>query len=262
MTAQMIQALVWKAIQEMGAVTKDELLAMALADGAKPQNVEGQVVGVLRLLENKELITEDSDSKGGRFWKLSKKGEKEVRRAERKSVAPEQGAQYEVETVIRLTCVSLAGSIPTENTDDGRLEWPKKDGCVILLPLWWKGLFRKVFERLELPKKVADWLVVDPILLPVTTGWLQMPVPPAPGSNSGGRGISIFETLPVGTEITVRCLFPGRVIPRKKAEALWRYAGRIGFSVGKSKLGFGTFEVLRCTVGETIDFLTTDSAAN
>ena len=262
MNAAAIQALVWKQIQDFGAATKDELIQRALEDGANPKNAEGQVVGVLRLLENKELITEDSDSKGSRFWKLSKKGEKEVRKAERKVSAPERGDMYEVETVIRLTAISLAGSIPAENTDAGRLEWPRQGGGVVLFPVWFKGMFRKVFERLELvPRYVADWLMFDPILLDVATEWIKIPVPPDPGSNSGGKGINVHEVLPAGTEITVRGVFPGRAIPREKVETLWRYAGRVGFSVGKSKLGFGTFEVVRCTVLGTLDFASAGETA-
>lgn len=201
------------------------------------------------MLEIKQLITEDTDSKGARFWKLSKKGKKATRTEERKLNAPERGDMYEVETVIRLTLPSLAGSIPTDNTDVGRMEWPRQDGQVVIYPLWMKGMFRKVFERTNLiPRYVADWLMFDPMMLDVETAWMKIPVPPDPGSNQGGKGVNTFETLPAGTEMRIRSVFPGRTIPREKIDAVWRLAGKVGFSVGKSKLGFGTFEVVRCEV--------------
>lgn len=249
MNAQMISHLVWASIQEFGAITVDELITKAVENGAKPDKVEGQVKGAIRQLEIKQLITEQTGSENQRFYILSKKGEKEVRKAEKKLNAPERGEMYETETTIRLTAISLAGSIPQDNTDQGRLEWPRENndpnGRIVLFPVWIKGMFRKVFERIDIiPRYVADWLMFDPITLDAQTTWIKIPVPPDPGSNSGGKGVNTYEALPVGTEITIKGIFPGRTIPKEKSEALWRLAGRVGFSVGKSKLGFGTFEVV------------------
>lgn len=48
MNAQMISQLVWQFIREFGAITKDDLIQRATAEGAKPDKCEGQIVGCWR----------------------------------------------------------------------------------------------------------------------------------------------------------------------------------------------------------------------
>lgn len=249
MTASDIQKLVWKQLSENAAVTFEEVMDAALAAGGSPAKVEGQIKGALRKLEIDQLITEQTDSRNSRFYVLSKKGTKKIEKEQRKLDAPERGDLYEAKVHIRLTLPSLAGSIPTDSSETGRMEWPRDtEGNIMLLPVWWKGLMRKVFERTNaIPRYVADWLMFDPVFVGAKTTWMKIPVPPAqPGQ--GGQGVNVHEVLPPGTEITLTGVYPGRAIPREQLENLWRLAGRVGFSVGKSKLGYGTFVVLECTI--------------
>lgn len=264
MKANIIESLFWNIMGDQGTATTNDLITEARNRGADPKKVEAQVFSILRDLNAKDLITDQADSSGERFWKLTKKGSKKVRDAEKSLDRPAHGDTYEVETVIRLTLPSLAGSIPADSAEEGRLEWPREDGKIVLYPVWFKGMFRKVFERMgNVDRYVADWLMFDPVRLDagVETKLIKIPVPPdRPGS--AGKGVNVFEALPTGTTITVRSVFPGKVVPRDKVESFWRYAGRVGFSVGKSKLGYGTFEVIECATFQTLTLNSSQAAAD
>lgn len=237
----------WRKFGELGAVTKRDVIDALVEAGASPKVAERQADAVFTEFIARGFVTEAKDSDGSTYYRLSKPGERERQKWERRQNAPTAlpGELYEATVTIELTAPSLAGSLPKGTDDAGRMEWPRDaQGRVLLLPVWWKGMFRKVFERQgTVPRWVADWLMFEPVALDVQTDIMRIPVPPAkPGQ--GGQGVSIHETLPMGTKITVRGIYPGLAIPPESLAALWRLAGMVGFSPGKSKLGYGTFRVL------------------
>lgn len=242
----------WRKFGELGAVTKQDLIDALRGVGAEPKVAERQADAVFTELIARGFVTEAKDSEGNTYYRLSKPGERERLKWEKKQNAPTAvpGELYEATVIIELTAPSLAGSLPKSTDDLGRLEWPRDaEGRVLLLPVWWKGMFRKVFERQgTIPRWVADWLMFDPVSIDVTTDIMRIPVPPAK-SGQRGQGVNVHETLPIGTRITVRGLYPGLAVPSESLEALWKLAGMVGFSPGKSKLGYGTFRVVEVKLG-------------
>lgn len=253
MDAKTIKNVILEFISKQGAVTVDEIKAACTEAGAKPKEIDGRIDGTLRLLSMEGWITDNSGPNGGRYYiaakKLKSKKAQEARSLER----PKRGDPYEFTTTIRLRVMSLAGAIPVgDEAEQGSLVFHRDlQGRIMLLPKTWQGLFRKVFEALEqetkLPKYVADWLDFDPVTLDVIPIVVKEPVPPAkPGGQ--GQGVNTIEALPIGTEITVTGIFPGTAVTRKALRPLWDYAGRVGYSNAKSKLGYGKFDVLDCRV--------------
>jgi len=231
-TANDIRLALSKLLDREGKVAETQLMKWAEEQGIPWVKVEGQ----LRALKLRNLITDVMEA-DGRYWQ----------QVVRQTAAPKSvpyGAYYVCDVVLELELPALAGGI---GEDEGKLVFPRDGkGRIVLLPAWWKGMLKRVMERLatleaRIPKAVADHCDVLCPPLDVQPELVRLPVP-------DGRGVSVHEALPAGTQISLRCWMPGTHVPPSLARLVWETAGRVGFSPAKSKLGWGQFRLVEFRV--------------
>ncbi|MDP2661943.1 MAG: hypothetical protein Q8R28_14550 [Dehalococcoidia bacterium] len=236
-----------------GSFTETELRDALEANGCPQKQTPRLLQGLIRTLEIEDMVTGSPNVSGERIYMPTKKMGDQIKKMKRQGhtwAANER--YYEAEARIRLLIPSLAGSLPEgDAAENGNLQFPRVGGRVVLLPVWFKALFRRVFNRLPLESGIgafhADFLDFHPVFLDIQTGIMRIPVPPD-RAGQPGKGVSVHETLPPGTEWTARFRWPATVVPKDRLRRFWEMAGYVGFSPGKSKLGYGTFEVLSVQV--------------
>jgi len=150
------------------------------------------------------------------------------------------GKYVSLETKIKLTTPCLAG-VPGE---DGRLVFRRLDGKIWLMPGYFQAMFRDAARRTDglsdrARNAASRWTDFEEVLLDNNVQHEKLIAP-------GGKGIFIGETLPVGTEIPIRMSFPTTQLAVEQAMNILHQAGKwVGFSIAKSRHGWGRFQVIK-----------------
>ena len=151
---------------------------------------------------------------------------------------------YDCEAVIVLTTVSLGG-FPDLETEKCVFE-RDASGKILLHNKYWRAIIRDMakLNNRNLPATIKDHVFTYPTELEHSGKLSELSFPIQSGGT--GRGLSIHEVLPIGTEIKAKFRVPRSVFKPNEFHEMLRMAGElIGLSPAKHKMGYGRYTVTK-----------------